>query len=51
MSTSLRAFRHRNYRLFFVGQGVSPALIALETRPAPDGEYDPATRQVDVVVR
>ena len=34
-----------------VGQGVSPALIALETRPAPDGEYDPATRQVDVVVR
>ncbi|WP_154697737.1 hypothetical protein [Lentzea guizhouensis] len=34
-----------------VGQGVSPALIAIETRPAPDGEYDPATRQVDVVVR
>ena len=34
-----------------VGQGVSPALIALETRPAPDGEYDPALRQVDVVVR
>ncbi|MGZ3145147.1 hypothetical protein ACVDFE_24750 [Lentzea chajnantorensis] len=34
-----------------VGQGVSPALIAVETRPAPDGEYDPATRQVDVVVR
>jgi MFS family permease len=23
MSTSLRAFRHRNYRLFFAGQGVS----------------------------
>jgi hypothetical protein len=34
-----------------VGQGVSSALIAVETRPAPDGEYDPATRQVDVVVR
>ncbi|WP_143027581.1 hypothetical protein [Lentzea albidocapillata] len=34
-----------------VGQGVAPALIAIETRPAPDGEYDPATRQVDVVVR
>ncbi|MGW6447293.1 hypothetical protein [Lentzea sp. NPDC055074] len=34
-----------------VGQGVSPALIAIETRPAPGGEYDPATRQVDVVVR
>ncbi|WP_329791622.1 hypothetical protein V1227_06760 [Lentzea sp. DG1S-22] len=34
-----------------VGRGVSPALIAIETRPAPDGEYDPATRQVDVVVR
>ena len=34
-----------------VSQGVSPALIALETRPAPDGEYDPALRQVDVVVR
>ncbi|USX53333.1 hypothetical protein [Lentzea sp. HUAS12] len=34
-----------------VGQGVAPALIAIETRPAPGGEYDPATRQVDVVVR
>ncbi|MFD4672525.1 hypothetical protein ACFWNN_22555 [Lentzea sp. NPDC058450] len=34
-----------------VGQGVSTALIAIETRPAPGGEYDPATRQVDVVVR
>ncbi|SDF75845.1 peptidoglycan-binding protein ArfA [Lentzea fradiae] len=34
-----------------VGQGVPAALIATETRPAPDGEYDPATRQVDVVVR
>ncbi|MGI5499919.1 hypothetical protein [Lentzea sp. CA-135723] len=34
-----------------VGQGVSPALIAIETRPAPGGEYDPATRQVDVAVR
>jgi peptidoglycan-binding protein ArfA len=34
-----------------VGQGVPPALIAIVTRPAPQGEYDPATRQVDVVVR
>ncbi|MET9224273.1 hypothetical protein [Lentzea sp. NPDC003310] len=34
-----------------VGQGVSPALIAIETRPAPGGEYDPVTRQVDVAVR
>ncbi len=34
-----------------VGQGVPPALIAIVTRSAPQGEYDPATRQVDVVVR
>ncbi|MGW6932662.1 hypothetical protein ACWGE0_21585 [Lentzea sp. NPDC054927] len=34
-----------------VGQGVPSTLIAVETRPAPDGEYDPAARQVDVVVR
>lgn len=43
--------RARMVRDVLVGQGVSPALIATETRPAPDGEYDPATRQVDVVVR
>ncbi|GLY50537.1 hypothetical protein [Lentzea sp. NBRC 102530] len=43
--------RGQMVRDVLVGQGVSPALIAIETRPAPDGEYDPATRQVDVVVR
>ncbi|HEX7307657.1 hypothetical protein [Lentzea sp.] len=42
--------RAQMVRDVLVGQGVSPALIATETRPAPD-EYDPATRQVDVVVR
>ncbi|NKE63803.1 hypothetical protein FXN61_46720 [Lentzea sp. PSKA42] len=43
--------RAQMVRDVLVSQGVSPALIATETRPAPDGEYDPATRQVDVVVR
>jgi hypothetical protein len=43
--------RAQMVRDVLVGQGVSSALIATETRPAPDGEYDPATRQVDVVVR
>ncbi|MFD5831577.1 hypothetical protein [Lentzea sp. NPDC060358] len=42
--------RAQMVRDVLVGQGVSPALIATETRPAPD-EFDPATRQVDVVVR
>ncbi|WP_434443881.1 hypothetical protein [Lentzea sp. E54] len=43
--------RAQMVRDVLVGQGVAAALIATETRPAPDGEYDPATRQVDVVVR
>lgn len=43
--------RGQMVRDVLVGQGVSPALIAIETRPAPGGEYDPVTRQVDVVVR
>lgn len=48
---AMAATRALMVRDVLVGQGVSPALIATETRPAPDGEYDPATRQVDVVVR
>lgn len=43
--------RAQMVRDVLVGQGVSSSLIALETRSAPNGEYDPATRQVDVVVR
>ncbi|KOV90047.1 hypothetical protein [Nocardia sp. NRRL S-836] len=43
--------RGQMVRDVLVGQGVAPALIAIETRPAPQGEYDPVTRQVDVVVR
>ncbi len=48
---AMAATRAQMVRDLLVGQGVSPALIAVETRPAPDGEYDPATRQVDVEVR
>ncbi|MCX2948759.1 hypothetical protein [Lentzea sp. NEAU-D7] len=48
---AMAAKRGELVRDVLVGQGVAPALIAIETRPAPGGEYDPATRQVDVVVR
>ncbi|MCP2244286.1 hypothetical protein [Lentzea aerocolonigenes] len=48
---AMASTRAQMVRDVLVGQGVSPALIATETRPAPDGEFDPATRQVDVVVR
>lgn len=48
---AMAATRGQMVRDVLAGQGVSSALIAVETRPAPDGEYDPVTRQVDVVVR
>ncbi|SEQ90081.1 peptidoglycan-binding protein ArfA [Lentzea xinjiangensis] len=48
---AIAATRAQMVRDVLVGQGVPAALIATETRPAPDGEFDPAKRQVDVVVR